>query len=88
MWGWAALTILAYLTYKYGPRAGKEPVPQLSDLLHERRANSGLYAIGVAFLAVLLGIGMGHAVLAAAAGVALSLFSLWYMSLIALVFAK
>lgn len=97
LWGWVAMTILGYLskiapflwwTYKYGPKAGKEKVPQLSEMLNERHVKSGLFAIGISLLAVLVGIGVGEGVLVAIAGTALSLFSLWYMGLIALVFTK
>lgn len=97
LWGWVALTILGYLskivpflwwTHKYGPLAGKEKTPTMGDLLDERQAAFGLAAVGVGLVAVAVGLGMDQAVWTRWGLGALSLFSLYYVYLIARVFAR
>lgn len=97
LWGWVAMTILGYLskivpflwwTHKYGPRAGKEKTPAMGDLLDDRQAVFGLAAVGLCLLAVMVGLGMEQAVWTRWSLGALSLFSLYYVFLIARVFAR
>lgn len=97
LWGWVALTILAYLskivpflwwTYKYGPRVGKGKIPTMADLIQDRFVHIGLTFIGLALIVLLVGLCSDLNWLISIGGTALSLSSLAYISLIALVFTK
>jgi hypothetical protein len=97
MWGWVALTILAYLskiapflwwTHKYGPRVGKGLIPTMSDLIQDRLVHIGLTFISLSMIVLLIGLSSDLNWLISIGGTALSLGSLAYISLIALVFTK
>lgn len=97
LWGWVAVTILAYLskiapflwwTHKYGPQVGKRKIPVMADLIDERKVSIGLAAIISSLLIMLCGLGLNLPWLISAGGCALSLGSLFYISLIARVFTR
>jgi hypothetical protein len=97
LWGWVALTVLAYLskivpflwwTHKYGPRIGKGKIPTMSDLIQDRLVHIGLTFISLALFVLLAGLSIDLNWLTSIGGTALSLGSLAYISLIALVFTK
>jgi len=97
LWGWVALTILAYLskivpflwwTHKYGPRVGKGKIPTMSDLIQDRLVHIGLTFISLALIVLLAGLSSDLKWLISIGGTALSLGSLAYISLIAFVFTK
>lgn len=93
---WVSFTVLGYMskivpflwwTHKYGKQAGRPGTPLLADLLDERKANLGLTLILFANLTVLVGLIIGSQVVIAAGGAVLSVVSVAYIALIALVFA-
>ncbi len=93
---WVSFTVLGYMskivpflwwTHKYGKQAGRPGTPLLADLLDERKANLGLTLILCANLTVLVGLVLGSQVVIAAGGAVLSMVSVAYIALIALVFA-
>ncbi|MGG6314227.1 hypothetical protein [Paenibacillus macerans] len=93
---WVSFTVLGYVskivpflwwTHKYGKQAGKPGTPVLADLLDERKANLGLTAILCANLTVLAGLVVDSQLVIAIGGAGLSLVSVAYIALIALVFA-
>ncbi|WP_410769133.1 hypothetical protein [Fontibacillus sp. BL9] len=95
--GWVSFMILCYSskivpflwwTHKYGKQVGKPGTPVMADLLNEKKASLGLTLIAVAILAVLAGIAFDSQIVIAISGVAFSLVSLAYISLIALVFSR
>lgn len=94
---WVSFTILGYAskivpflwwTHKYGKHAGKPGTPMMNDLLNETKVNVGLAAIAAFSLVLLAGLTMGAQTLVTVAGTALSVFSIAYISLIGLVFAR
>ncbi|WP_110945225.1 heme-copper oxidase family protein [Paenibacillus phocaensis] len=93
---WVSFTVLGYMskivpflwwTHKYGKQAGRPGTPVLADLLDERKANLGLTLILCANLTVLAGVVLGSQLVIAVGGVVLSIVSVAYIALIALVFA-
>lgn len=93
---WVSFTVLGYVskivpflwwTHKYGKQAGRSGTPVLADLLDERKANLGLTLILCANMTVLIGLVIGSPIVIAAGGAALSIVSVAYIALIALVFA-
>ncbi|MCK8488460.1 cbb3-type cytochrome c oxidase subunit I [Paenibacillus sp. MBLB2552] len=93
---WVSFTVLGYMskivpflwwTHKYGKQAGRPGTPLLADLLDERKANFGLILILCANLTVLVGLILGSQVVIATGGALLSIVSVAYITLIALVFA-
>lgn len=93
---WVSFTVLGYVskivpflwwTHKYGKQAGRPGTPVLADLLDERKANLGLTLILCANMTVLIGLVIGSPIVIAAGGAALSIVSVAYIALIALVFA-
>lgn len=93
---WVSFTVLGYVskivpflwwTHKYGKQAGRPGTPVLADLLDERKANLGLTLILGANMTVLVGLVSGSQVVIAAGGAVLSIVSVAYIALIALVFA-
>ncbi|MGG3455909.1 MULTISPECIES: hypothetical protein [Paenibacillus] len=93
---WVSFTVLGYMskivpflwwTHKYGKQAGRPGTPLLADLLDERKANLGLTLILCANLTVLVGLVLGSQVVITAGGAVLSMVSVAYIALIALVFA-
>lgn len=97
LWGWVAITILGYLskivpflwwTQKYSQQIGKKKIPTMADLMSERWVHWGLCLIAVSLYVVLIGIGLNSAWIAAIGACFLSIGSLGYAGLIALVFTK
>lgn len=95
--GWVSFIILSYAskivpflwwTLKYGNRVGLPGIPVMSDLLNDRKAFVGLTAIAVATLILILGLLLNSNIIVSIGGTAYSLFSIGYISLIGLVFAK
>ncbi|MEF2966061.1 hypothetical protein V3851_09475 [Paenibacillus sp. M1] len=95
--GWVSFMILSYAskivpflwwTHKYGKQVGKPGTPMMANLLDEKKANLGLGLIACANLAVLAGIALDSQLVIAISGIAYSIVSLAYISLIALVFSK
>lgn len=95
--GWVSFTILGYAskivpflwwTHKYGKQAGKPGTPLMANLLNDRKANAGLAAIAASSLLLLAGIAVGAPMLIAIAGTASALFSVAYIAMIGLVFAR
>lgn len=93
---WVSFTVLGYVskivpflwwTHKYGKQVGRPGTPVLADLLDERKAHLGLTLILCANLTVLVGLVIGWPIVIAVGGVALSIVSVAYIALIALVFA-
>ncbi|WP_018752472.1 hypothetical protein [Paenibacillus sanguinis] len=93
---WVSFTVLGYVskivpflwwTYKYGKQAGKPGTPVLADLLDDRKVNLGLTLILCANLTVLIGLVLGSSLAVALGGAVLSVVSLAYITIIALVFA-
>ncbi|MDU4697279.1 MAG: hypothetical protein E6Y08_15800 [Paenibacillus sp.] len=93
---WVSFTVLGYVskivpflwwTHKYGKQVGRPGTPVLADLLDERKAHLGLSLILCANLTVLVGLVIGWPIVIAVGGVALSIVSVAYIALIALVFA-
>lgn len=97
LWGWVAMTILGYLskivpflwwTYKYGPHAGKSNVPVMSALIGERSVHIGMAGIAAGLVVVLAGIAVHFDSMVWVGSSLLSLFSLYYMTLIVRVFTR
>ncbi|OXM87563.1 hypothetical protein [Paenibacillus rigui] len=97
LYGWVAMTILGYLskiipflwwTHKYGPRSGKEKVPVMNDLIHDRYVEYGMAGMCGSILLILLGIGVGGMAFVWIGGCLLSVCSLLYMGLIVRVFIR
>ncbi|GIM46417.1 hypothetical protein DNHGIG_19660 [Collibacillus ludicampi] len=97
LWGWVALTILGYLskivpflwwTHKYGPHVGKGNIPTMADLLKDRCVAYGLAAIAASLVVQIVSLGLNNMVWTQWSGVALSLFSLFYVCMIAKVFTR
>lgn len=95
--GWVSFTILSYAskivpflwwTHKYGKQVGKPGTPMMSDLLNEGKVNVSLATIACSSLMIIAGIVIDSHILIAVAGTAFSVFSIVYISLIGLVFAK
>lgn len=93
---WVSFTVLGYVskivpflwwTHKYGKQAGKPGTPVLADLLEDRKVNLGLTLILCANLTVLMGLVLGSSLVVMLGGAVLSVVSLAYITLIALVFA-
>lgn len=93
---WVSFTVLGYVskivpflwwTHKYGKQAGKPGTPVLADLLEDRKVNLGLTLILCANLTVLMGLVLGSSLVVLLGGAVLSVVSLAYITLIALVFA-
>lgn len=97
LWGWVGGTILAYLskiipflwwTHKYSGLAGKENVPTMADLVDDRKVHV-LFAAVIASLFILLtGFGWNIPLAMSLGGTLLSVTSLLYAGLVAVVFAK
>ncbi|WP_341278064.1 hypothetical protein [Paenibacillus sp. FSL H8-0537] len=95
--GWASFMILCYLskivpflwwTQKYGPQVGKPGIPTMAALLGDNGVNLGLTGIAFSLLLLFAGLLFGLPFLTLVGGLGFSLFSLGYISLIALVFTK
>jgi hypothetical protein len=95
--GWVSFTILSYAskivpflwwTHRYGKQAGKPGTPLMADMLNDKHVRIGLGAIASSTLLVALGLLSGSQQLIELAETALSLSSLVYISLVALVFAR
>lgn len=95
--GWVSFTILGYAskivpflwwTHKYGKRAGKPGTPLMADMLDEKKASAGLAVIAACCLILLLGIVTDSQMVISLAGSALAVGSIFYISLISLVFIR
>lgn len=95
--GWVSFTILSYAskivpflwwTHRYGKQAGKPGTPLMADMLNDKLVKFGLSAIAVTTLLVTAGLGCDSQWLVQCAGTILSLCSLVYISLTALVFTR
>lgn len=95
--GWVSFTILSYAskivpflwwTHKYGGKLGKPGTPVMSDLLSETKVHVGLTLIAITTIFVWLGLLFDLNWMVAVSGVAYSILSILYISLIAYVFAK
>lgn len=97
LWGFVAMTILAYLskivpflwwTHKYGPLVGKKKIPTMAELLDERIVRIGMTFIAASLIVLLTGIGSGISPLLSLGGSVLSVSSLIYIGFIAKVFLR
>jgi hypothetical protein len=97
LWGWVTMTILGYMskivpflwwTHKYGPLAGKPNVPMMSDLIKEKHVGFGMGGMAAGLILTLVGIGFQLPIWIGSGISLLSLFAMYYMSLIARVFTR
>lgn len=97
LWGFVAITILGYMskiipflwwTYKYGNQVGKKKVPVLADMLKDSHIRFGLGLVTTGFALLLVGLMLSTTILIQWGGTLLSLASLIYIFMIALVFTK
>lgn len=95
--GWVSFTILSYAskivpflwwTHKYGKRAGKPGTPMMADLLSDAKVNAGLTAIAASSLLLLAALTFGSQTFVTIAGAVLAAFSVAYIAIIGLVFAR
>lgn len=95
--GWVSYMILCYAskivpflwwTQKYGKQVGKPGTPTMADLLNEKKASAGLAAIALCFLILSAGLILDAKLVIALGGIAFSLSSILYISMIGLVFRR
>ena len=95
--GWVAFMILCYLskivpflwwTHKYGSQVGKPGTPTMSGLLGEKGVHIGLSALAFSLLLLFAGLMFDFQTFVLIGGIGFSVFSLGYISLIALVFTR
>jgi hypothetical protein len=95
--GWVSFTILSYSskivpflwwTHKYGKQVGRPGTPMMSDLLNEKKVNAGLSSIACSSLLLLFGLIFDSQLIIAVGGMAFSISSIVYISLIGLVFSR
>lgn len=95
--GWVSFTILSYAskiipflwwTHKYGKQVGKPGVPTMAGLLDGKKVDVGLTAIALSLVLLLTGVALNANILTIVGAIAYSIFSIVYMTLIALVFTR
>ena len=95
--GWVSFTILCYVskivpflwwTHQYGNQVGKTGTPTMADLLDEKKVQAGLAAIALSFIILFAGLVLDQQLIMMIGGIAFSLLSLAYISMVGLVFTR